>query len=168
MIWLFSPAWDAVKLTLKVGSICTFQVVVDDPTYFLFHAAQAPVPSIPMHRGTATPLARDGLTILGAPIGTSAYCMAQIRKTITSIQRDLDLLSKLDHRHQRTKLALYCCNSRIMYLLRALPLEVVQPELPHLDQIFKTFVASTVWFKEGTLCPAMQLATKTLRVPPCS
>ena len=30
-IWLFSPAWDTVKLTLKVGFICPF--VVDDPTY---------------------------------------------------------------------------------------------------------------------------------------
>ena len=29
-IWLFSPAWDAIKLTLKVGFICPF--VVDDPT----------------------------------------------------------------------------------------------------------------------------------------
>ena len=67
----------------------------------LFHAAQAPVPSIPMQRGTAIPLARAGLPILGAPIGTSAYCTAQIRKTITSIQRDLDLLSTFDHRHQR-------------------------------------------------------------------
>ena len=104
-----------------------------------------------MQRGTlaAIPLARDGLPILGAPIGTSAYCTAQIRKTITSIQRDLDLLSTFDHRHQRTKLALYCCNSRIVYLLRALPLEVVRPELPHLDQLFETFVASTLCFEEG-------------------
>ena len=30
LIWLFSLAWDAVKLTLKVGFICPF--VVDDPT----------------------------------------------------------------------------------------------------------------------------------------
>ena len=30
LIWLFSPAWDAVELTLKVGFICPF--VVDDPT----------------------------------------------------------------------------------------------------------------------------------------
>ena len=30
LIWLFCPAWDAVKLTLKVGFICPF--VVDDPT----------------------------------------------------------------------------------------------------------------------------------------
>ena len=94
----------------------------------LFHAAHAPVPSIPMQRGTAIPLARDGLPILGAPIGTSAYCTAQIRKTIASIQRDLDLLSTFDHRHQRTKLALYCCNSSIVYLLRELPLEVVRPD----------------------------------------
>ena len=115
----------------------------------LFHAAHAPVPCIPMQSGTAIPLARDGLPILGAPIGTSAYCTAQIRKTIASIQRDLDLLSTFDHRHQRTKLALYCCNSRIVYLLRALPLEVVRPELPHLDQLFETFIASTLCFEEG-------------------
>ena len=30
LIWLFSLAWDAVKLTLKVGFICPF--VVNDPT----------------------------------------------------------------------------------------------------------------------------------------
>ena len=30
-IWLFSPAWDAVTLTLKDGFICPF--VVNDPTY---------------------------------------------------------------------------------------------------------------------------------------
>ena len=30
LLWLFSRAWDAVKLTLKVGFICHF--VVDDPT----------------------------------------------------------------------------------------------------------------------------------------
>ena len=28
--WLFSPAWDTVKLTLKVGFICPFVVI--DPT----------------------------------------------------------------------------------------------------------------------------------------
>ena len=55
---------------------------------------------------------------------------AQMRKTITFIQRDLDLLSTFDHLHQRTKLALYCCNSRIVYLPSALPIEVVRPELP--------------------------------------
>ena len=30
LIWLFSPAWDSVKLTLQVGFICPF--VVEDPT----------------------------------------------------------------------------------------------------------------------------------------
>ena len=102
-----------------------------------------------MQSGIAFPLARDGLPILGTPLGTSAYCTAQLRKTITSIQRDLDLLSTFDHRHQHTKLAMYCCNSRIVYLLRALPLEVVRPELPHLGQLFETFVASTLCVEEG-------------------
>ena len=31
LIWLFSLAWDAIKLILKVGFICPF--VVNDPTY---------------------------------------------------------------------------------------------------------------------------------------
>ena len=92
-----------------------------------------------MQIGTAITLARDGHPVLSAPIGTSAYCTAQICKTITSesIQRHLHLLSTFDHRHQRTKLALYCCNSSIVYLLSALPLEVVLPELPYLDQLFQ-------------------------------
>ena len=30
LLWLFSPAWDAVKLTLKVGSVCS--LVAIDPT----------------------------------------------------------------------------------------------------------------------------------------
>ena len=115
----------------------------------LFPAAPAPVMSIPMQIGTVSPLARDGLPIIGTPIGTSAYCTAHISKAITSIQRDLDLLSKFDHWHQRTKLPLYCCNSSIVYLLPALPLEVVLQELLHLDQLFDTFVASTLCFEDG-------------------
>lgn len=31
LLWLFSPAWDAVELTRKVGFICP--LVVIDPTY---------------------------------------------------------------------------------------------------------------------------------------
>ena len=31
LIWLFSLAWDAAKLALKVGFICSF--MVDDPIY---------------------------------------------------------------------------------------------------------------------------------------
>ena len=30
LLWLFSPAWDAVELPLKVGFICYFMVI--DPT----------------------------------------------------------------------------------------------------------------------------------------
>ena len=30
LVWLFSPAWDAVTLTLDVGFICPFVVI--DPT----------------------------------------------------------------------------------------------------------------------------------------
>ena len=110
----------------------------------LFPAAQAPVISIPMMNGTAIPLARDELPILGKPIGTSAYCTAQTRKTITSIKRDLGHLSTIDHRHLRTKLTLCCCNSRIVFLLCAPPLDVVRPELPQVDQFFDTFLAYVV------------------------
>jgi hypothetical protein len=31
LVWLFSPAWDAVQLTLEFGFICPFVVI--DPTY---------------------------------------------------------------------------------------------------------------------------------------
>ena len=60
-----------------------------------FPAAQVPVMSIPMMNRTAIPLARDGLPILGAPIGTSVYqhrsarplLLSSVTRTLTSSAR---------------------------------------------------------------------------------
>ena len=56
LIWLYSPAWDAVQLTLKVGFICPF--VVDDPTCLgatmvVAQAYACPSSTYPLHRKPA-------------------------------------------------------------------------------------------------------------------
>jgi hypothetical protein len=40
LVWLFSPAWDAVTLTLDVGFICLFVVI--DPTDYRAAMVVAP------------------------------------------------------------------------------------------------------------------------------
>ena len=41
LLWLFSPAWDAVKLTLKVGFVCPFVVIDPKDLGSTFVVAQA-------------------------------------------------------------------------------------------------------------------------------
>ena len=94
------------------------------------------------------PIVRQGLKILGGPLGSPQYCAELVQKVIHSIKQDLDLLSAFPHLHQRTKLAVHCSNTRITYLLRSTPLSISLPELPVLDHHFENFVASTMDFQE--------------------
>ena len=96
---------------------------------------------ISVMNGPAIPLARDSLQNFSTPIKAPEYCTAQIFRTITSIQHKPDLLSTFDHQRERTKRALFCRNSRVVYLQRAggggggIPLEMARPELAELDQL---------------------------------
>jgi hypothetical protein len=50
--------------------------------------------------------------------------------------------------HQRIKLAIYCCNTRITYLLRTVPLATALPNLPQHDKMFDNFMAATLAFED--------------------
>jgi hypothetical protein len=54
--------------------------------------------------------------ILGCPVGSPEYWTVYLSKIVADIQKDLDELSAFPSLHQRTKLALHCCNTRITYL----------------------------------------------------
>ena len=108
-----------------------------------------PVMCLPMLNDDYIPIAQSGLKIVGVPLGTHQFCQQQLQKTILSIKADLDLLKNFDFLHQRVKLALYCCNTRITYLLRATPLVVSTLDLPALDTHFEDFMASTLHFEEN-------------------
>ena len=84
--------------------------VSDDQTYF-----------IDMGNGDFFPLEFTGIKILGCPIGTQTYCENVNCSTIAKIEADLLLLKDCKWCHQQAKLAIYCCNTRITYLLRAAP-----------------------------------------------
>jgi hypothetical protein len=73
------------------------------------------------------PLKFDGIKFIGCPIGTGAYCNTHIQKAIATVRTDLDLLTHFPLLHQRIKLAIYCCNTRITYLLLTVPLATALP-----------------------------------------
>ena len=70
-----------------------------------------------MSSNTTFPLKLDGITVLGCPIGTKEFCDHSIQTVIGKVERDLNQLRHFPHLHQRIKLAIYCCNPRITYLL---------------------------------------------------
>ena len=102
-----------------------------------------------MLSGADIPIVQSSLQILGVPLETHQFCQQQIQNTILSIKADLDLFRAFDSLHQRVKLALYCCNTRINYLLRATSLVVSMLDLPALDTHFEDFMASTLNFEEN-------------------
>ena len=62
---------------------------------------------------------------------------------------DLTCLLAFPPLHQRIKLAIYCCNTRIMYLLRALPLATSDRHLQQYDTMFDNFMAQTLAFEDN-------------------
>jgi hypothetical protein len=61
------------------------------------------------------------------------------------------MLIHFPHLHQRIKLAIYCCNTRISYLLQAVPPATAQPHLQQHDKMFDNFMATTLAFQDDYL-----------------
>jgi hypothetical protein len=59
-------------------------------------------------------------------------------------------LSQIPALHQRTKVAIYCSNARISYLLRAIPLDLSLALMPSLDTSFDSFIAVTINFEPAS------------------
>ena len=95
------------------------------------------------------PIAQQGLRVLGCPIGLDDYCSSQLDSLSRDIEHDLELLQSISYLHQRTKLAIYCCNTRPTYLLRALPLGITKPRMYRPDAVFDAFMASTLSFQRN-------------------
>ena len=116
------------------------------------HVNNAPEPGQPravytMPNADNIPLTWEGLKVLGCPLGTPEFCRSHTAKVMTNIKVDLDLLAHLPALHQRTKLAIYCCNARISYLLRAISLDLSLDLMPSLDSYFDHFMAATLHFE---------------------
>jgi hypothetical protein len=105
--------------------------------------------TIDMGNGEHFPLELTGIKILGCPIGTQMYCETQIRSTIAKIETDLQLLKDFKWLHQRAKLAIYCCNTRMTYLLRATPVLYTQRLAKVVDETFDHFMADLLSFESG-------------------
>ena len=101
-----------------------------------------------MLTGSCVPIVVHCVKVLGVPLDDAPFCAQQVSNTVLSIQSDLDLLSRFENSHQRTKLAVYCCNTRITSLLRALPLTSSQSHLLDPDALCDHVMAVTLSFQD--------------------
>ena len=94
-------------------------------------------------------LSREGLKILGCPMGTDTFCANTLARTALKIEADLQALAVFPHLHQRIKMATFCTNTRPTYFLRAAKLRISVPIMSELDGSFDQFLASTLSFESG-------------------
>ncbi len=92
-------------------------------------------------------LSRDGLKILGCPMGTDTFCANTLARTALKIEVDLQALAVFPHLHQRIKMATFCTNTRPTYFLRSAKSHTSVPIMSALDGSFKQFLASTLSFE---------------------
>jgi hypothetical protein len=123
-----------------------------------------PSPRFQMSNGDYIPIISEGISILGCPLGTPDFCTRQIQSVIADIKHDLDLLAAFPALHQRTKLGIYCSNTRISYMLRAVPIDLSLPQMETLDQYFDQFMAVTLHFeRDYTTSAAAETYKRALR-----
>ena len=106
-------------------------------------------PCVQTNSVTTFPLHVQGIKVLGCPIGTEAFRHKLIDSIISKVSSDLDCLRQFPHLHQRVKLAIYCCNTRIHYLLRAVPFTQDDQRLRQYDSMFDSFMAQSLAFEEN-------------------
>ncbi len=85
----------------------------------------------------------------------------------SEIERDVGLLHEVQYLHKRTKLAIYCCNTRATHIARSLPFHMSEPRLSSLDSAFDSFMAHTLGFEldydSGQHGPVYKAALAQLR-----
>ena len=134
---LHVPQWAAQELATLTDQPNVEKSSSKDQVYFR------------LEDGDCIPLAHKGLKILGCPAGTDAFCTAHLDSSCKDIEHDLDLLHDIQYLHQRTKLAIYCCNTRATYLARSIPLHISESRPSNLDSAFDCFMAHTLGFERN-------------------
>ena len=61
------------------------------------------------------PIAKDWLKVLGGAVGSESFCSEVFGRNVAKIVQDVEHLELVDSLHLRSKLAVYCCNTRILY-----------------------------------------------------
>ena len=110
-----------------------------------FHFLNGEV-SVKMLNGDLIPWRQEGMKVLGCPLGSETYCKLVLEAIADKIEQDLALLKEFPWLHQRTKLAIYCSNTRATYFLRAIAPNIAEPVMKRLDASFDDFLAHTLSF----------------------
>ena len=94
------------------------------------------------------PLRREGIKVLGCPVGSREYSEELLTKTVEKIVSSLKVLRGFPELHLRSQIAQFCVNTKITYFLRAKYPEVGVDTLEDLDVAFEDFYAHTLEFPD--------------------
>ena len=86
--------------------------------------SRADVPAELESAFAAVSVSRDGIVILGCPVGSDAFTRAKVAEKLADYSRGMDMLPKLDHPQAAFKLLRDSFNQRAGYLSRTLPPDV--------------------------------------------
>ena len=64
------------------------------------------------------PIVKDRRKVLGGVVGSESFCSEVYCRNMAKIVQDVEHLELVDSLHLQSKLAVYCCNTRISYFLR--------------------------------------------------
>ena len=102
---------------------------------------------VSLESGTCIPWKKDGIKVLGGAIGTQPFCTGILSEFCSKVEKDLRLLENFPSLFHRFKLATFCCNTRVCYLMRTTKLKISLQSLRNLDYSFESFYAKLFHFE---------------------
>jgi hypothetical protein len=110
-------------------------------TYIVLESTATP-------QGLIIPCTTEGLKLLGSPIGTPTFALAQFSNIGAKLEHDLSLLKSFPYWHQRTKLLTFSIDKLLNYFLRTSPPQT--PTTLQLDASVDAFWAHILHFPGPT------------------
>ena len=84
-------------------------------------------------------LAPEGFELLGAPIGTTAFCQTYFAKKVQKFREVWAKIQMLDHLQTQALLLRYCASfCKVVHLFRTVPPHMIYSQLGDFDQDFRT------------------------------
>ena len=115
------------------------------------------------------PIAKDGLKVLGGAVGSESFCSEVFGRNVAKIVQDVEHLELVDSLHLRSKLAVYCCNTRISYFLRLASLRTSSAWTVKYDKAFECVFRRVLHFpfdsQDPLVSPSYDNALEQLRLP---
>jgi hypothetical protein len=121
-----------VTLNLKKSSLLCLQLhTVVDPVASLETVFQ----QLPDLR--TIPVAAQGTVIVGVPVGTPAFVDAAVSQVLADCEQEFQKLTRFPFANCFLLLLRYCCNQKLMYLMRNVSPQIMLPHAEKFDKMIE-------------------------------